>query len=306
MTPRAAARSVGDRAHREAVIESPFVGSEALAAGLITERAMRRLCQAVYPNIYMSRDIELTAQQRAHAAWLWSKRRGVLAGASAAAVLGSKWIDGSAPAELLHDNRRPPANLIVRNERVLTDELLVVQGMRVTNPARTAFDLGRHIKARVTAVQRLDALANATDVKHADIEALIAAHPGARGLPRLRKVLPLIDGGAESPQETLARLVLIDRGLPRPKTQFRVFDEYGQFVARLDMAYDDVKVGIEYDGKQHWDDPAVRQGDIEKQFRLHELGWLIIRVSRDLLRYRRAVYVGRVADALHARRGLSS
>lgn len=301
MARRATAGSVGRRADREAVIESPFVGSEALAAGLISERAMRRLYAAVYPNIYALRGIELTAQQRARAGWLWSKRRGILAGASAAAVLGSKWIDGSAPAELFHDNRRPPANLIVRNERLLTDEVLVVRGMRTTNAARTAFDLGRHLERRLTAVQRLDALANATAVKCGDIEAVIAAHPGARGLPRLRSVLPLMDGGAESPQETLARLILIDAKLPAPVTQFEVFDEYGQFVARLDMAYDDVLVGIEYDGPQHWTDPAVRQRDIEKQFRLTELGWVVIRASRDLLRYHRATYVGRVADALRAR-----
>jgi very-short-patch-repair endonuclease len=114
-------------------------------------------------------------------------------------------------------------------------------------------------------------------------------------------VLPLVDAGAESPQETRARLVLIDAGLPPPRTQFRVFDEHGQFVARLDMAYDEVKVGIEYDGSQHWTDPAVRQRDIDKQFALTELGWLIVRVSRDLLRYRRATYVARVATALHSR-----
>lgn len=171
----------------------------------------------------------------------------------------------------------------------------------MTTPARTAFDLGRHIENRLAAVQRLDALANATGVQRVEVEAVIAAHPGARGLPRLQRVLSLMDAGAESPQETLARLVLIDAGLPRPRTQFRVFDEHGQFVARLDMAYDDVKVGIEYDGPQHWTDPAVRQRDIDKQFALGELGWRIIRVSRDLLRYRRATYVARVQNALCSR-----
>lgn len=110
-----------------------------------------------------------------------------------------------------------------------------------------------------------------------------------------------MDGGAESPQETVARLALIDAGLPAPQTQVRVFDEYGQFVARLDMAYPDVKVGIEYDGPQHWTDPRVRQRDIDKQFVLTGLGWLIIRVSRDLLRYRRTTYVARVESALRSR-----
>jgi very-short-patch-repair endonuclease len=283
------------------VIKSPFIGSEALSAGLISERAMRREYELVYPNVCAQRGVTLSAQERAQAAWLWSKRRGIVAGLSASAVLGAKWIDPSEPAELIHDNRRPPPNLVVRNHRVLPEEVVEIGGMPVTTAARTAFDLGRHIKSRIIAVQRLDALANATDVKREEIEAIIAAHPGARDIPRLRSVLPLMDSGAESPQETVARLVLIDAGLLPPKTQFRVFDEYGQFVARLDMAYDEVLVGIEYDGPQHWTDPAVRQRDIDKQFALNELGWLIIRVSRDLLRYRRATYVARVEDALRSR-----
>jgi very-short-patch-repair endonuclease len=96
-------------------------------------------------------------------------------------------------------------------------------------------------------------------------------------------------------------LALIDAGLPATKTQFRVFDAHGQFVARLDMAYDEVMVGIEYDGPRHWTDPAVRQRDIDRQFAPNELGWIVIRVSRDLLRYRRATYVVRVDNALRSR-----
>ncbi len=93
----------------------------------------------------------------------------------------------------------------------------------------------------------------------------------------------------------------MDAGLPAPHTQVDVCDQYGSFVARLDMAYEGVKVGIEYDGSQHWTDPAVRQRDIDRLFELTELDWLIIRVSRDLLRYRRATYVGRVEAALRER-----
>ncbi|KUH82721.1 MULTISPECIES: hypothetical protein [unclassified Mycobacterium] len=279
----------------------PFVGTEVLSTGSISERTMRRLYAPMYPGIYVPRDATVSAQHRAQAAWLWSKRRGVVAGLSAAAVLGTKWIDPSEAAELVHDNRRPPPKLVVRTERVLPNELVTISEMRVTTPARTAFDLGRHLESRTVAVQRLDALANATGLKHVDVEAVIAAHAGARGIPRLRSVLPLMDGGAESPQETLARLALIDAGLPAPQTQVRIFDEYGQFVARVDMAYEDFKVGIEYDGPQHWTDPAVRQRDIDKQFVLTGLDWLIIRVSRDLLRYRRSTYVARVESALYSR-----
>jgi hypothetical protein len=216
-------------------------------------------------------------------------------------MLGTKWVDGAQPAALIHDNRRPPGGLIVHTDVLATDETLTVDGVAVTTAARTAFDIGRHTRSRLHAVQRLDALINATDVKLIDIEAVMAAHPGARGMPRLRRTLPLVDGGAESPQETLTRLVLIDAGLPRPRTQIKVYDDYGGFVARIDMGYEDVLVGVEYDGPQHWEDPAVRQADIDKQVALQDLGWKIIRASRDLLKFRRGTFVERVAAALRDR-----
>jgi hypothetical protein len=279
----------------------PFVGSEALAARVIPERAMRTLYEPVYPGVYVPWGVAPSAVERAKAAWLWSRRRGTVAGQSAAAMLGTKWVDGAQPAELIHDNRRPPGGLIVHTDPLATDETLTVDGVSVTTAARTAFDIGRHTRSRLRAVQRLDALVNVTDVKLTDIEAVMAAHPRARGMPRLRRILPLVDGGAESPQETLTRLVLIDAGLPRPRTQIKVYDGYGGFVARIDMGYEDVLVGVEYDGPQHWTDPAVRQADIDKQVALQDLGWKIVRASRDLLKFRRGTFVERVAAALRDR-----
>lgn len=279
----------------------PFVGAEVLAARAIPERAMRNSYEQLYPGVYVPRGADPSGPQRAEAAWLWSKRRGVVAGQSAAAVLGSKWVDGRRPAELIHDNRKSPPMIVVRSEGLRSTEVIDVGGIAVTTPSRTAFDIGRHTTSRIDAVKRLDALANATAVTNSDVRALAELHPGVRGLARLDALLPLMDGGAESPQETAARLALIDGGLPAPTTQFKVFGDHGQFVGRLDMAYETVKVGIEYDGPQHWTDPAVRQRDIDRLFELTALGWFIIRVSRDLLRYRRATYVARVESALRER-----
>ena len=279
----------------------PFVGSEALTRRQLPECTLRKSYEQLYPGVYVPRDIEPSARQRAEAAWLWSKRRGVVAGQSAAAMLGAKWVDGRQPAELIHDNRKSPRCLIVRTETLSHDETRRIGAMRVTTPARTAFDIGRHTVQRVQAIQRLDALANATSVTSEEIEAVAVVHPGARGLTRLRAVLPVVDGGAESPQETVARLALIDAGLPAPQTQLEIFGNYGEFIARVDMAYEDVKVAIEYDGPQHWTDPLVRQRDIDKGVALADLRWHVIRVSSDLLYRRRGTYVHRVSTALHER-----
>jgi hypothetical protein len=279
----------------------PFLGSEALAAKSITERAMRRLYRPEYPDVYVPYAVELSARQRAEAAWLWSRRRGVVGGQSAAALLGAKWVNGSRPAELIYDNRRPPPLVVVHTETLLPAEIVDVGGIPVTSPARSAFDIGRRTSSRLLAVQRLDALANATDVKAVDVEAVMADHPGVRGLVRLRKVLPFVDGGAESPQETRTRLILIDAGLPAPQTQIVVRDEFGDFVARIDMGYEELRIGVEYDGPQHWENPDTRTKDILKAVKLQDLDWFIIRVNSDILRYQRATFEERVRTAMRNR-----
>ena len=278
----------------------PFLGQELLAAGALPERAMRSLYEPVYPGVYVPAGIGLSAAQSAEAAWLWSRRKAVVAGASAAALLGAKWIDTARNAELIYDNRRPPPGITVYTEKLLADEISKVDGIAVTCPARTAFDIGRRANPRLATVQLLDALVNATDVKDVDVEAVIAQHPGVRGIVRLRRVLQLVDGGAESPQETRTRLALIDAGLPKPQTQIIVRDEYGEFVARIDMGYEDLRVGIEYDGAHHWSDAQQRDRDIDRYSALGDLGWLIVRVSGELLKYREGTLVARVVAAMRA------
>lgn len=280
--------------------ETPFVGTEALRAGTLTERELRRSCTRIYRNVYQRHGAELTAKDRALAAWLWSDKQAVVAGNSAAALLGAKWVDPQAPAELITDCKRPPSLIITRNETLLAGETTTAAGVPVTSPARTAFDVGRR-RGFETAVIRIDALARATGVTVDDVQALIDAHRGARGMKQLRRVLPLVDAGAESPQETRTRLLLVAAGLPRPQTQIEVLNDWGRVLARIDMGWQEWKVGIEYDGPQHWTDPRIRANDIDRTAELQRRGWILIRVSADLLRYRPDVIVARVREALSAR-----
>lgn len=159
----------------------PFRGAEAVDAGLLTVRELRRYYCPVYPGVYAMRGTVLSALQRAKAAWLWSRRRGVVAGLSAQAVLGSKWVEPRLPAELIHHNQRTPPMIVVHAATLAPGETRNVAGMTVTTPERTAFDVGRRLPL-IDGVQRIDALLNATDVKVADIEGVAALHPGVRGL----------------------------------------------------------------------------------------------------------------------------
>jgi hypothetical protein len=281
-------------------LEWPLRGWEAVAADLLSARELRRFYTPVYPGVHIPVGAELSAAQRAKAAWLWSSRRGIIAGLSAAAVLGAKWIEPRLAAELIHTNRRPPPMLDVHTDAVTACEIQRVAGMRVTTAARTAFDIGRRLEL-VAGVQRVDALMSATDVKVRDIESVAGAHPGVRGLTQLRRTLDLVDGGAESPYESLTRMLFVQAGFPRPETQIPVVDEYGLLVAVVDVGWRDYLVGVDFDGAHHWTDSRQRRRDAERYNRLPEVGWIDFRVTSGMVHHTSRALLNRVGAALIAR-----
>lgn len=277
----------------------PFIGTEALAEGSVTRRTLRSRHRMVYRNVYLSNDQELTPVTRAVAGWLWSGRTATVAGASAAALHGSRWLDSRLPAELNRAAAGDADGIVIRRERLSADEVCLIRGIPSTTVARTAFDIGRR-KGLATAVIRLDALANATGLVPGDIAEVSERHGGARGVVQLRRAMTLMDPGAESPQETRTRLLMVRSGLPRPTTQIVVRDGFGRPFARVDMGWPEYQVGVEFDGAQHWTDPRQRTADIDRYAELAARGWVIVRVSSDLLRYRPAVVLERVRAALRA------
>jgi hypothetical protein len=258
----------------------PFIGSEAVASGRLSPYALRSRFVAIYPDVYRPTDAEITAITRGQAAWLWSRRQGVIAGQSAATLHGAKWVDARRPAEILWQNRRPPTGIHAWSDGFATDEVELIGGMRVTTPARTALDLAcRYPLGK--AVAAIDALAHATHLKIADVELLADRYRGRRGIRKARKVLDLVDPGAESPRETWLRLLVIRNGFPRPQTQIPVYDEYGALVAVLDMGWEDIKLALDYEGDHHRN-PVRFNKDIRRHDDVTELGWMDIRVtSRD-------------------------
>lgn len=275
----------------------PFRGNEALAAGIVTPHQLRTKFESVHRNVYVPRGQPLTPVTRAIAAWLWSGRTATVAGLSAAALQRTAWIDAWLPAELNRRSRDKTRGILLHSGSLWDDETLVRDGIKMTTPARTAFDLGRR-KGVITAVIRLDALAHATGLKVVDVKLLAERHRGARGLAQLRQVLPMVDGGAESPYETKTRLAIVASGLPQPQTQIEVRNEWGTVLARIDMGWEEWQVGVEFDGAHHWTDPAQRTRDIDRLAELEARGWIIIRVSADLLRHRPEVLIARIRRAL--------
>lgn len=258
-------------------MEEPFLGSEAVASGALTRSQLCTRYARLFRDVYVNRDVQVTAALRAKAGWLWAKRQGVVAGVSAAALHGSKWVEDTTTVELIHGNRHRLPGLHTRGDRIEEDEITVVNGVPVTTPARTALDLGCWYPT-MSGVAVIDSLARATEFKAADVELLAQRYPGRRGIARARLAITLFDAGAQSPKETWLRLVLVDAGLPRPQTQIPVRDEFGRVIAYLDLGWEHLRVAVEYDGDQHRSDRSQYNWDIRRLEILHRLGWIVIRV----------------------------
>jgi very-short-patch-repair endonuclease len=255
----------------------PFIGSEAVANGDVLKSALRTHYTKLFRDVYLSPGAELTPLVRARAGWLWSRRRGIVAGLSASALHGARWVDVTAPLEILHSNRNPLPGLRVRGNRIEDDEVALIDGVPVTTPARTALDLGCWYPTG-EAVAAIDDLLRASDLKVAEVEALVQRYPGRRGIHLARNAIGLADPGAQSPKESWLRLLLIRVALPRLQTQIPVQDEFGDVIAYLDMGWENLKVGVEYDGEQHRSDRRQYGWDIRRLEMLERLGWIVIRV----------------------------
>lgn len=234
----------------------------------------------VLPGVYAVGQHDLSLRDRTVAAWLWSKRRGVIAGAAASALHGAQWVDATEPIELIAGSARRHPGVLVRNETLAPDEVTKVAGIPVTTLTRTAFDLARHLP-RDDAVARLDALKYATPYSVKDVMRYAQRYPGARGLKSLRSVLPLVDGGAASPRETWLRVLLVDAGLPRPTTQIPAVEGRGRLVRVLDMGWETFMVGAEYDGDQHRTDRPQYAKDVRVKRKLANLGWNVTYVIKE-------------------------
>lgn len=275
----------------------PFLGSEAIAGGLLTRSQLVTRYTRLFRDVYVDRDAQLTAALRAKAGWLWAKRQGVVAGVSAAALHGSKWVDDTTTVELIYENRHRLPGLHTRGDRIEEDEITIVGSVPVTTPARTVLDLGCWYPL-ASGVAVIDALARATEINAADVEMLARRYPGRRGIARARLAVRLFDAGAQSPKETWLRLTLMKAGLPRPQTQIPVLDEFGTEIAYLDMGWEGVKVAVEYDGDHHRSDRSQFGWDIRRLERLQRNGWIVIRVVAG---DRPAEIVQRVRAALASR-----
>jgi len=170
--------------------------------------------------------------------------------------------------------------------------LVMVDGRRATSPAWTAVEVSRGLK-RPRALATLDAALRSGTCSRADIWRAAIEQAGRRGIVAVRNLIAMADARAESPMESEARLAMIDGGLPTPELQFEVVDGNGE-LRRLDFAWPDQRVAVEYDGMDWHSGPDAMKRDRRRQAALGDIGWVVIAIVFEDVRDRPGEFVGRI------------
>lgn len=220
--------------------------------------------------------------------------------ATAAALFG---FDTEQPAELHVLN--PPGHQLRSADGLVVHRrdgapLVRVADRLATSPAWTAIEVARALR-RPRALATLDAALRSETCTRAELWRAATRQAGRRGIVAVRDLLPLADARAESPMESEARLAMIDGGLPIPELQYELVDGNGE-LRRLDFAWPDVRVAVEYDGVDWHAEPEALRNDRRRRLALQDVGWTVIAIVADDVRHRSWDFVARVNRELgHAR-----
>jgi hypothetical protein len=280
------------------LVPGVFVGSHVIAAGLISRRQLRALgYRRLVHGVYADPSLPVDHQLRSRAVSLLMPEGAAIGGYSAAAWYGAPFAGVNHPVTVVG-----PADMVwagprgvrVHRSQGPVDAVPDDEGVFVTSAVRTAWDVAA-LEPLGTAVAALDAMVRTGAVSLPDLAGLAASGTMRWGVTRVRRAVDLVDPRAESPPESRVRVALVLAGLS-PVPQYEILLD-GQ-LTRIDLAFPEVRLAIEYEGAYHFEDDQIVRDD-ERYERLRAAGWTVIRLSAADLRDLDAV-VARVRAALIA------
>jgi predicted transcriptional regulator of viral defense system len=187
--------------------------------------------------------------------------------------------------------RRPLIH--VHGSALPAEDVTMIDGIPVTSLARTVVDLALTLPYEQAVAVGDRALALGLD----DVDLAVAVEQATRrsGAAQARRVAAFIDGRSESVGESFSRVGFDRDGLPAPEPQLRVYADNGQFVARSDFGWPELRTLGEFDGREKYlrlrregesiEDFILREK--QREDALRDLGWQIVRwVWADLFRRR--------------------
>jgi hypothetical protein len=279
----------------ELIPTAPFTGAQARAFGCsrwqLAQLVRAGLVRRVLTDVYVRTDVQDSTELRASAAALVLSPHAVLVDRTAAWLWGIDALDphevGTAPCLevfVLRGHKRVQREEARGGERdLLAGEVVSVGGVRVTSPLRTALDLACRL-SRYEALATLDAFARQHGLTPAQMTLELARrYRRRRGVVQARELVPLVTPLAESTGESFVRIIVHDEGLPRPRPQVWVYVD-GIAVYRIDLAYERLKVCVEYDGEEFHSGDDQRAYDDARRAWLRDQGWWVVVVDKHSFR----------------------
>lgn len=215
-------------------------------------------------------------------------------GPTAAVLHGYDAIEGGtthlvAPYHVRVANR---PGLVVHRGSCFERDVIELAGLRILRPERVAAELLCSTRAG-DALALTDQVLRRAGKEHERVRKEIASclrrRPDPRGTVRAARLLDLASPSAASPAESRFRLRLIEDGFPLPEVNWKLYSVRGQLLWKLDLAWPQLRIAVEYDGV---DSHAGREAeDAAREADLRRRGWVIVRARaedfRDLTRVAR-------------------
>jgi very-short-patch-repair endonuclease len=259
----------------------PFTVADADRVGLGRSALRTREWRQVFRGVWVHVDIPDDLETRFAAARLALPPLATACGLTAAWLHGAdvrRQDDLDVHVSFPRGRRvRPRPGLVVSQETLDETDVWLADGVRLTSPTRTAFDCLRLLRDPQGIVVA-DAL---TQSQRTSVDELARYFAGQRRLRNLRigeRLLDDVEPKSESPMESRLRVSLVRHGLPRPQAQWELRDRVDNFVARLDLAYPDQRVAVEYDGAWHW---KQRREDDRRRDAARRLDWEVVVADAD-------------------------
>ncbi len=271
--------------------DGPFLRSEIAALG-ITPKQLRKLLEddvvrRALHGVFVRTDLEDTQALRLACARLVLPEHAVVSDRSAAWLHGIDCYDYAELVlgprlEIVSTNGHEPVRrpeLLGGKRGLSPEEICEIDGVLLTTPLRTACDVAC-LRGRRRALGVVDAFRREFGLEEGDFLHLLPRLGGRRGVIQLRELVPLTSPLPESMPESWTRMTIIDEHLPVPKPQVWVLVP-GYGYVRLDLAYEELRIAVEYDGEEFHTNEEDKKADAARRTALRKAGWIVIVVRRD-------------------------
>jgi len=277
---------------------SPFLRADALAAGLTDKELLGPRFRRIFTGVYIDADAAPHPLHRVTAALLVHRPTAFASHASAARVLDAPLPAGLADEHVsvfaASDRRRrngirshvvPAGTPVARRHR-----------LRISAPRQNFVELAEQLDL-VDLVVVGDHYVGRGWVTPEEL----IAHADRVGNRLARRAARYVRRDVDSPMETRLRMLIVLAGLPEPVVNHKLVTADGRVRYRFDLSWPQVKVAVEYDGRQHRADLDQWDHDIARDEWLAGADWVrVVVVARGIFR-RPDETLNRVATSLRRR-----